>query len=156
MSRKKSKFALPVVENKISEENAKKQVMLLLIRYNIDIEEKEGKEKKATEETVQRLLKDIMAGRIEIFEEEGKVKVKQFIQNRSAKAGKEGNRTELLFDQMTAADHEAMPEGDDVSNYTKMFDLMASMCETNMGDVIIRKLGGSDAKVLENVAVLFL
>jgi len=69
-----SKFALPEIENTISEENAMKQVMILLVRYDIDVESKIGDDKKAIEDSVQRMLRDIMNGRLEVFKSSSECK----------------------------------------------------------------------------------
>ena len=149
---KKSRFALPKVENKISEENAMEQVMLLLVRYNIDVEDMDNDVRKATEQTITRFLGCVMRGTMEVFKTEGQVKVKQIIQHRS-----EGSTvSEIIYGSLRGKDHQAMGEGDDVNNYVRMHDLLGSICEAQNGPEVIKMLSTSDLKDAEALALLFL
>lgn len=149
---KKSEFALPKIEDKISKENAKDQVMTLLVRYNIDVEDMEQDVRRATEQQIRKFLKCVMRGTMEVFEENGEVKVRQFIQHRA-----EGSNTkEIVYGSLTGKDHQAMTDGEDSNQYTKMHDLLGSMCEAQNGPEVIKMLKASDIKEAEALALLFL
>ncbi len=144
------KYSLKKKENILSEENAVGQVMMLLERYDIDLDSMEGKELKAMEQTVDNIVSGVMKGALEIFEENGEVKVRQNIQNLSEKA----TVKELVYRECKGSDHIAMKkEGNEQS---KMLSLMSSMCETNGGFAVIEQLRSSDLKYLEYLSLLFL
>jgi len=146
-------FALPEKKPKISDENALKQVMQLVERYEIDIESKSKKEKKSFEEILTKVKSDIINGHLEVFTENGKLKVKQLIENPS----KDATVKELIYGEMTFEDHEAMTDGEGVNIQTKMRELAASMCENHdFPEIIIKSLASADAKRLQNLVLLFL
>lgn len=151
MGLKKSKFALVKTGSELSEENALPQVMLLLNRYDIDIEAIEDeKEKATTEKMIKNFLKAVVNQKMEVFEEDGQVKVKQFIQHRS-----EGSTVkELVFSELEGKHQSAM--GTDGSQYDQILDLMISMCEAENAEFVIKKLKSSDLKNIEYLGLIFL
>jgi len=151
MGQKKSMFALKKSGTELSEENALPQVMMLLHRYDIDIEAIEDeKEKKTTEKMVKNFLKSIMNQKMEVFEEDGQVKVKQFIQHRSENS----TVKELVFSELEGKHQSEMSL--DGSQYDQILDLMIAMCEAENAEFIIKKLKSSDLKTLEYLGLIFL
>ncbi|MEJ2043699.1 MAG: hypothetical protein P8X74_03615 [Reinekea sp.] len=145
-----SKFSLPKTEPKISEENALKELFLLIERYKIDVDAMQGKVKEATEQTLDVVLDAIMKGELSIAMVDGEVKVTQHIQHQS----KGSTVKELVYAEMRGKDHSAMSK--DASEYTKMTELLGSMCETAGGQSAVEQLRASDRKTAEALALLFL
>ena len=154
----KSKFAFPPQKDNISEENAFPQVMLLLQRYNIDIDaiddttEDGQKEKRVHEKLANDVLKEIKAGHLEIFEESGQVKVRQIIQHRSEKS----TVKEVVYCEMTGEHQDNMPTGDGVSQYKQTTALMGLLCEGANGQFVVEHLKSSDRKTMLTLGLLFL
>lgn len=144
------KYSLKKKEGLISEENAIKEVMRLLERYEIDIDALEDDMEKAMEQTIDNLVKCVMNGAFEIFEENGELKVKQILKNTTEKS----TITELVFSECNGSHHKAMK--DKGNKQSQMLSLMSSMCETNGGFAVIDKLKSSDLKNLEFLSMLFL
>ena len=149
---KKSKFARPKKEAKISEENALDQVGILMDRYGIDIDEMEGDIRTATESTLHKVLKGVKDSFIEVFEDSGQVKVRQIIENTS----ENGTVKELVYGELKMSDHTSMRAGKDITEYDKMEDLLISMCETDNSEIYIPLLKSKDAKRAQSLALLFL
>lgn len=148
-----SKFALPKKQAKISEENAFPQIMLLLDRYNIDIDSIEDEdEKKVHEKLANDVLKEIKAGYLEVFEEENQVKVKQIIQRRSEKS----TVKEVVYCEMSGEHQDNMPTGKNISQYKQTTALMGMMCESSNGQYIVEHLKSSDRKTMLTLGLLFL
>lgn len=146
-------FALPEKKPIISDENALKQVMQLVVRYEIDMESKSKKEKKGFEEILMKIKSDIMHGYLEVFTEDSKLKVRQTIENPS----KDATVKEIIYGEMTFEDHEAMSDGEGINTQTKMRELAVSMCENHeFPENIIKSLSSADAKRLQNLVLVFL
>jgi len=147
------KYSLKKKENIISEENAVQQVMILLERYDIDLDSdyggNESKEFIAMTQTVDNIVKGVMKGALEIFEENGEVKVKQIIQNSSENS----TVKELVYGECKGKHHISMKDGG--NRQSQLLSLMSSMCETNGGFAAIEQLRSSDLKYLEYLSLLF-
>lgn len=144
------KFSLKKPEPVISEETALDQLMLLIERYNIDVDKLEGDIKKATEQTLETVLGAIMSGNIEVENISGEIKVHQHIKHISSNA----TVTKLTYAEMRGKDHAAMSK--DSTEYVKMTQLLGSMCETSGGYSAVEQLRSSDRKIAEALALLFL
>lgn len=145
-----SKYSLKKKENVISPENAQKQVMMLLERYGIDLDEMEVEKSEALETTIDNVKKCVIFGSLDIFEDKGEVKVKLILQNISEK----NTIKELVFGEVRGKDHIAMKnKGNEQS---KMLSLLSSMCETNGGFAAIEQLRSSDLTNAEYLSLLFL
>lgn len=149
---KKSKFSRIKKELPVGEDVALKQLDLLMDRYGIDIDDMDGDIKVATEHTLNNVLKSIREGFIDIYEDEGQVKVKQIVEHRS----KEGTVKELIYGELKMSDHTSMRAGKDITQYDKMEDLLISMCETDNAEIYIPQLRSKDAKRGQHLALLFL
>ncbi len=150
---KKSIFALKKKDPVVSDENALSQIMLLLDRYNVDLEETEDeKQKVVLEEAARKTHKAIMAGWLEIYEEEQEIKVKQIIQHRSEKS----TVSELIYGELIGEDNTAMPTGEKVNEYDRMYGLLGSMSKSAYGEAIVKKLKSSDLKIAMQLSFLFL
>jgi hypothetical protein len=155
---KMGKFSLKSKKYKISEENAIEQIMPLLERYDVDVDElsdeiEEGEtqsKKEAMVSSIEKVVKCIRLGHLEVFEENGEVKVKLIIQNTTEKS----TVSELVFGELRGKDHIAMPKKG--NEFEKMFGLLGSMCETNGGPAALRQLRSSDATAAEYLSLLFL
>lgn len=145
-------------EFKLSEENAIDQIMILLDRYDIDIDSKsdeikEGETqstKEAFETTIDKIVRFIRIGQVEVFEEDNNVKVRLNIQNSSENA----TIKELVFGELRGKDHIAMPKNG--NEYKRMISLLDSMCETNGGGDALKQLRSSDLTAAEALSLLFL
>ena len=150
---KKSIFALKKKDPVVSDENALSQIMLLLDRYNVDLEETEDeKQKVVLEEAARKTHKAVMAGWLEIYEEEQEIKVKQIIQHRSEKS----TVSELIYGELIGEDNTAMPTGEKVNEYDRMYGLLGSMSKSAHGEAIVKKLKSSDLKIAMQLSFLFL
>lgn len=154
---KKSKYSLKPKDLRISEENALKQVMLLLECYNIDVdeldneaEEAEKTQKQTVEEAIDKIVNSVRLGQIEIYEDQGDVKVKLIIQRRSPNS----TVKELVFSEMRWKNQTKMTTKG--NQYKKMLSLLSSMCETDNGSIALEQLRSSDATIMEFLAVIFL
>ena len=158
MSKKKSKYSLVKKKYKIAEEVAVEQIMLLLERYDIDVDELDDEpgedgsqsKKEIMEGAIDKIVKCIRKTQLEVFEEGGEVKVRLILQNTTA----ETTVKELVFGELKGKDHVAMPKNG--SEFKRMFALLGSMCETNGGKLIIENLRSSDATAAEYLSLLFL
>ncbi len=149
----KSKFALPKKEREISEENALPSVILLLGRYGVDLEAIEDEEiKKKTEAQAQRILSYVKAGHVEIYDENGRIKVKQHIQHRSA----DGNVEFIVYGELEGCNHTNLRIDGDANGFESIHQLLGEMCETKGGKSIIKKLRASDLKIAEELGTFFL
>lgn len=155
------KFQIKGKELSISEEIAIEQIMPFLERYEIDLAEIEASDlennddsgrgkKEVVEDAIQKIVNGIRRGRFEIFEKDGMIKVKMNIQNKS-----EGSTVDyIVFGELQGKDHIAMPQKG--NEYKKMIGLLSSMCETNGGDMILKRLKSADLKAAEYLSLLFL
>lgn len=144
------KYSLKKKDPVISPENAHKQVMQLVERYNIDVDAMDEAKQEAFEITLNNVAKCITSGHLEVFEDNGELKVRQIIQNSSDKA----TIKELIYCEARGKDHIAMKEKG--NEQAKMLSLMASMCETNGGFSAIEQLRSSDLSAVEYLSLLFL
>lgn len=154
---KRSKYSLKEKKFKISEENALTSVMLLLECYGIDVdqmsddaEEGDKSQKETIEEAIDKIVKSIRLGQLEIFEEDQDVKVRLIIQRRSENS----TFSELVFSEMRWRNQTKMSTKG--NHYKRMLSLLCSMCETSGGDIALEKLRSSDATIMEYLAVIFL
>lgn len=145
-----SKYSLKEKKVIVSPETAHAQVMQLLERYEIDLDEMEEDKADILEKTIDNVVKCIIYGSLEIFEDNGEVKVKQILQN----AGEGSTITELVYGEVRGKDHIAMKsKGNEQS---KMLSLLSSMCQTNGGFGAISQLRSSDLTNAEYLSLLFL
>ncbi len=150
---KKSIFALIKKDPVVSDENALPKVMLLLERYNIDLEGTEDEaQKKVLEEAARKVHKAIMAGWLDIYEEEQEIIVKQIIQHRSEKS----TVSEIVYGEIKGDDNSSMPTGEKINEYDKMYGLLGAMAKTAHGEAIVRLLRSSDLKIAMQLSFLFL
>ena len=156
---KKSKFAFtPKKKSVVSEQEALGQIELLFDRYRIDIEEmwEDDKEQaESVESSANVILKSIMLGEVEIYNDEkdnSKIKVDQHIQHRSAK----GNIEKITYGELEGNDSSSMPTGKKINEYDRMYALLGSMNEDAAGENTVRKLRSSDLKTALALSILFL
>jgi len=152
-----SKYSLPKKDPAVSEENAHSQIMQLVDRYNIDVDNMGKEKREATEQALDYLLTEIVKGHVSIEEKEvGKsgreLCVTIYIQNRSP----ESNIEELTFREMRGRDHVKMSEKGNDNQYKKMHNLLSSMCITPNGQHAIGQLRSADASTAEWLSTLFL
>jgi len=147
-----SKYSLPKKTPVVSEENAHAQIMMLVERYGIDVDNMTEDKREAVEQALDHLSSAITKGHISVEEIEGEVKVTQFLQHKSA----DGNIDELVFREMRGRDHVKMSEKNNDNQYKKMQALLAAMCETPNGHHAIGLLRASDASTAEWLSTLFL
>lgn len=146
-----SKYSLPEKTPKISEETAHDQIMMLLERYDIDVDQMETEKAETMETTIDKVVGAIMKGQLEVKEEDdGEIIVVQYIMHRSANSTVD----KLVYGEMRNRDHIAMEsKGNEIK---KMSSLLASMCKTNGAKSIIGQLRSSDATAAEYLSLLFL
>ena len=152
-SAKKSKFALPKKERELSEENALPQVIMLLDRYGVDIEAIEDEKIKANQEAqAQKILSFIKSGDVEIYDEDGRVKVKQYIRHRS----ENGNVEFLVYDELEGHLHQSLRIHKDANGFEGIHELLGIMCETKGAKTIIKNVRASDLRIAEELGTFFL
>ena len=144
------KYSLTKKEPVISPENAHIQVMKLVERYNVDIDSMDEEKKEAYETTLDNVVKCIIDGRLEVFEENGETKVRQTIQNK----GSDKSISELVYSEARGKDHIAMKRKG--NEQAKMLSLLASMCEVSGMGSAVEKLRSSDLQAAEYLSLLFL
>lgn len=147
----RSKYALPKKKPVISEENALQSLMKLLVRNNVDIEKVDEERRGAVENCIDRVLEGIMLGHVEILEENGQIKVKQHIQNKS----ENGIADHLVYGEVTGDAHINMIHHEDNPVATSL-SLLAKICETQRADIYIKQLRSSDLAMAEAISTLFL
>jgi len=145
-----SKYSLPKKEAEVSEENALKQMMLFLIRYDVNIDNFKGDEQETIKRNNDKFLECIMDGRLQVEEIDGEVKITQFIKHQS----KNSNVEKLVYREVKGADKEEMEQG--ANEHKRMNQLMGAVCETPGGHSAVRQLRTSDRKAMETIAVYFL
>lgn len=150
---KKSKFSIPDRKTVLSEETALPQVVLLLDRYGVDIEAIEDENvRKAQENQAQEILNRVMSGELEIYDEDGKIKVKQHLKNKSENS----NVDSIVYGELTGEHHQLYSVKKEDNGFTAMHNLLSMMSETNGASGIIPKLRASDLKTAELLATFFL
>lgn len=147
-----SKYSLKKKEPVISEENAHAQMMMFLERYKIDIDSLGDDDKETIEKNTDQVVKYIMDGNLEIFEDEktGDIKVKQTIENPS----KNSTISELVFGEVQGKHKAQMKQG--ANEHDRMNQLMGAVCETRSGSTAVELLRSGDRRVLEAIAGYFL
>ena len=144
------KYSLTKKEPVISAENAHASVMKLLERYRVDIDSMDEEKQEAYEQTLDNVVQRIIEGDLEIFEEKGEMKVRQFIRNKSEIS----TVSEVIYGEVRGINHIAMKQKG--NEQAKMLSLLSSMCETNGGSAIIEQLRSSDLQAAEYLSLLFL
>jgi len=144
------KYSLTKKEPVISAENAHASVMKILERYNIDIDSMDEEKQAAYEQTVDNVVKCFVNGDFDLLEENGELKIKQFLRHTSTNS----TVSELVYAEARGKDHIAMKK--EGNEQAKMLSLLSSMCETNGGAAIIEQLRSSDLTNAEYLSLLFL
>lgn len=147
-----SKYSLPKKTSTVSAENAHEQIMLLVERYGIDVDNMPEEKADATEQALDYLNAAIQRGAVSIEEKDGEVQVTLYIQHRSP----DSNIDSLTFREMRGRDHVKMSEKNNDNQYKKMLALLGSMCTTPNGQHALGQLRASDASTAEWLSTLFL
>lgn len=152
-AKKKSKFALPDKKVIISKESALPQVLMLLDRYGIDVEAiEDDRARQAQENQANEILNRVMSGEIEIYDEDGQIKVKQNLKNRS----KDSNVEFIVYGELNGEHHQLYNVEKEDNGFKAMHNLLSMMAETNGVSGILKKLRSSDLKTAELLATFFL
>jgi len=130
----------------ISEEAARDQLNLFTEYYDIELEDIPEKQVEAYEASVNRIIKGIRKGKIEIKDDDG-IKIIQTV-------GKEGADQTLVYGEISGRTKLAMAKKSETDGYGRIYALCGSL--TGSGEGGILKLKGADLGLCECIGALFL
>jgi len=137
-------------DNKLSKEDAEKQLQILLDYYEIEIDDiKVTEAKNGLEQTIDKTIKHIRRGRLEIKLDE-KLSVVQTMQQ-----GKGGEVSETIpYGILKGETKMAMRDKKGEDFHGRLYAMMASL--GNIGENDIKKFEGLDLSVVECLGALYL
>ena len=145
----KSKFALKIKKQPVSQDVAMDQVMSFLEKFDIDVEAIEDKKSKSgVESTLNKMVSYVRSGLIEIIDKDGKISIVQHLAN------KKGEISTLEYKEITGRHKIAMDGYDENERYKMMYSLAGSI--SGIGYDGILKLEGKDLSVAEVLGAIFL
>lgn len=140
---------------KIPRLESEKQVQVFLDYYDLD-PEKDGEDDEHTKvltNSAKRLVRHIMAGRVEVViddDKDGDLKVTQHLQCR-----RPGGQIETLeYKVVEGSAKRQMKNADEKDHIGKIYSVAASLCGTSIN--AISKIRGVDLSAVECLGVLFL
>lgn len=138
-------------ENKLSKEDAETQLQILLDYYEIDIDDvKVTDAKNGLEQTIDKTVKHIRRGRLEITSGEKTLKVIQTMQQ-----GKGGETSEKIeYGILKGETKMAMRDKKGEDFHGRLYAMMASLGNISEND--IKKFEGLDLSVVECLGALYL
>lgn len=154
----KSKFIFAKPAPKVHKDVAMSMLQLLFERYRIDpvrMQEDDLEYAESIETAATVVLDAIMLEEVKIYidhADSNKLKVEQFIKLKS----KEGTVNSIIYSEIEGNDNSAMPDDKGNNNHDKMYALLGSMAESDLGEHIVRQLRSSDMKTAHSLANLFL
>ena len=138
-------------EPKISRENAIKTLKPFLKRCGVNPGKITDKTKKENiVKFINNVCDGIMRGDLELEEIEGEYQITQHIQHR--KLGSTIGK--IVFGEYYGKDHKEMD--DDLGHVASALAIMASVCKSQDGAIIIDGMRSSDLDLLESLSMLFL
>lgn len=145
-----SKFSITKMkgENKISEENAMKDVLAACVQFDIDVDsEVDKKKKKNTEGMLNAILDFIMRGILEI--NTGTWEITHHLQGDYSASLKD-----LVYKPITGKQKLAMDGKDENDRYEMLYAVLGESC--GLGESVVKQLMGVDLKAAETLTLFFL